>query len=368
VFVCGRGRLLQALQVEVTSRCMQSCSICPRSALSDRWLQGDLSREHWKRIERDLTIAEHVHLQGWGEPLLYPDLRHLAHAAKQKGCSVGITTNGDLLASAIEWIVAAGVNLVTISVAGDARTHARLRDGSRLDRVLQAAADLAQRARDSRSGTRVQLSYLLTRDNAAQLPDLVEHAADAGVQEVFVTHLDCTPTAELLAQAAFEAPGGPVESIDHVRKAEVVGRRRKVRFRGPALQPQPLLTCALNPLRFAFVAWDGRVGPCVNLLLPVRGSVPRHAAGRAFLVAPLRYGHLDESGLVEVLGGAAREAFIAPFQQRLEAERQFTSSLPLLSEAEALRQLEQADRQRSRALDEAPFPAACRGCHKADGW
>jgi len=207
MFFRGRRRLLRALQVEVTSRCTLKCKPCPRSALSDRWLEGDLSREHWKRIEQDLTVAEHVHLQGWGEPLLYPDLPRLAHAAKQQGCSVGITTNGDLLSSATEWILAAGVNLVTLSVAGDARTHAFLRDGSQLDRVLRAAAELVKRARHSRSQTQVQLSYLLTRDNADQLPDLMEHAADAGVREVFVTHLDCTPTTDLLAQAAFDALG-----------------------------------------------------------------------------------------------------------------------------------------------------------------
>jgi MoaA/NifB/PqqE/SkfB family radical SAM enzyme len=331
-------------------------------------VQGDLSHEHWKRVEQDLSVAEHVHLQGWGEPLLYPELCSLARAAKQEGCSVGITTNGDLLASATEWIVAAEVDLVTVSVAGDVQTHALLRDDSQLDRVLQAAADLARLARDSRSATRVQLSYLLTRDNAAQLPKLVERAADAGIPEVFVTHLDCTPTAELLAQAAFDSAGVPYEVIDHVRKAEAVGRRRKTRFRGPALEPQPLLTCALNPLRFAFVAWDGRVGPCVNSLLPVRGCVPRCVAGDTLMVMPLWYGHLDNSSLAEVLGGAAREAFIGPFQQRLEAERKFTSSLPLLCGAEALRQLEEADRQRCLALDEAPFPAACQGCHKASGW
>jgi MoaA/NifB/PqqE/SkfB family radical SAM enzyme len=243
VFLRGRRRLLRALQVEVTSRCTRKCKLCPRSALSDRWLEGDLSREHWKRIEQDLTVAEHVHLQGWGEPLLHPDLPHLAQAAKQRGCSVGITTNGDLLSSATDWILAARVDLVTLSVAGDAQTHAMLRDGSRLDRVLGAAAELVKRARHSRSRMQVQLSYLLTRDNAGQLPDLMKHAADAGVPEVFVTHLDCTPAADLLAQAAFDALRVLPGITETVHKAQAVARRRKVRFRGPALQPEPLLTC-----------------------------------------------------------------------------------------------------------------------------
>ena len=331
-------------------------------------MQGDLSHQHWQRIEQDLTIAQHVHLQGWGEPLLYPDLRRLVHAAKQKGCSVGITTNADLLTRAASWIIAEDVNLVTVSVAGDAQAHRQLRDGSDLEHVLDSAGELARRARQSRSKTRVQLSFLLTRRGAVQLPALVERAAAAGIPEVFVTHLDCTPTAGLLDQAVFAAADPESELVGPVREAEAVAKRHRVQFRAPALQPQPLLTCALNPLRFAFVAWDGRVGPCVNLLLPVCGSLPRSTADTSLSVAPVLYGHLDDHGLADLIDGAAREFFITPFRQRLEAERQFTSALSLGSGAEALHQLEEADRERSLALDRAPFPDACRGCHKALGW
>ena len=368
MFGLGRRRPLRALQVEVTSRCTRQCSICPRSALSEQWLQGDLSQQHWQRLEQDLTTTEHVHLQGWGEPLLYPELRRLVRAAKRKSCSVSITTNADLLTAACSWMVTEQVDWVTVSVAGDTQTHGLLRDASELGRVLEAAAEVARRARQSRSTTRVQLSYLLTRSNAAQLPALVLRAAAADIPEVFVTHVDCTPTPHLLAQAAFAAPDFESELVRYVSEAEALARRHRVRFRAPALQPQSLLTCALNPLRFAFVAWDGRVGPCVNLLLPVHGSLPRCTPDSSLSVAPLLYGHLDDHGLAELLDGATRGAFISPFQQRLQAERQFTSALQLSSGAEALRQLEKADRQRSLALDKAPFPQACQGCHKALGW
>jgi len=70
-------RLLQALQVEVTSRCTRRCSVCPRSALAGRWLDGDLSEEHWDSIRSDLSLVEHLHLQGWGEPLLHPRLESM---------------------------------------------------------------------------------------------------------------------------------------------------------------------------------------------------------------------------------------------------------------------------------------------------
>ena len=364
----GSRRPLRALQIEVTSRCTRQCAVCPRSVLSNEWRQGDLSREHWNRLERDLTIAQHVHLQGWGEPLLHADLPLMANAAKRNGCTVGITTNGDLLPAATDWLVAERVDIVTVSVAGDLRTHARLRGGSHLDRVTEAAADLAARARSAHARLQVQLSYLLTRGNADQLPGVVEKAAEAGVDELFVTHLDCTPTADLLAHAAFEMPGGPAILAEHVNRAEAVARRRNVRFRGPPLQPRHPLTCALNPCRMVFVAWDGRVGPCVNLLLPVRGLVPRCTSGSTRLVPSVCYGHLDETTLAGACNSAVSRAFVAPFSRRLQAEQEFLSALPSSFGAEALRELDEADHRRSSALDGSPLPSACRGCHKASGW
>ena len=96
-------------------------------------------------------MAEHVHLQGWGEPLLHPDLPGMVAAAKAAGCTVGITTNGDLLSEALTWIAEAQVDLVTVSVAGRASTHARLRDGSRLGDILGAARELVRTRRRRRA-------------------------------------------------------------------------------------------------------------------------------------------------------------------------------------------------------------------------
>ena len=83
----------------------------------------------WDRLSSDLGLARHVHLQGWGEPLLHPRLPEMAKAAKAAGSDVGITTNGDLLEPAIDWIVEERVDQIVFSVAGDDATHADLRAG-----------------------------------------------------------------------------------------------------------------------------------------------------------------------------------------------------------------------------------------------
>ncbi len=351
--------------MEVSSRCTRSCEVCPRTALGPVWLDGDLSPALWERLRDDLSLARHVHLQGWGEPLLHPDLPDMVAAAKEAGCTVGITTNGDLLPGALAWIARAGVDLVSLSVAGQEVTHASLRGGSPLGAILGAARELV---RTRRRRTHVKISYLLTRHNAAELPGLVDLAADHDLDGVVVNHLDTTPTRDLLSMAAFASTGlapGVAEALD---AAAAVARQRRLRLWLPERAAQTMLCCALDPVRMAFVGWDGCVGPCVNLLMPVRGGIPRQTHEGVLHVDQESWGSIRDVSLSRILEGRARRDFLEPFAVRAGAESRFLSSCSVEPGAEALARLERADAERSEALRQAPFPAPCAGCHARLGW
>lgn len=361
-----RRRSLRALQVEVTSRCTRICALCPRRALAGRWVSQDISAAAWAAIVPVLPLAEHVHLQGWGEPLLHPGLRDMALDAKRAGCSVGITTNGDLLTEAADWIVALGIDLVSISLAGGPSRHAAWRGGSDLAAVLGDAGALAAQARLGRP--RVQLAYLLTRDNHVDLPEVVHRAADAGVHEIVITHLDCTPTSDLLASAAFCASGLRPDAAAALRAAQEVAARCDVSLRGPGPAPEEMLVCALDPTRIVFIAADGRVGPCTYQLLPVAGPIPRAGFDGTLDIEPDVFGVVPEQTLEEVLGSPARSCFIGPLRARLVAEKGFLSRGLVGFGAAEVAALEEADAERARALAHAPLPPSCTGCHKKYGW
>jgi MoaA/NifB/PqqE/SkfB family radical SAM enzyme len=361
-----RHRLI-ALQLEVTSRCTRQCAICPRSALISVWQDGDLGDSTWDRLRQDLGLARHVHLQGWGEPLLHPRLPEMVDAAKVAGCTVGITTNGDLLEDAVDWIVNRGVNIITVSVAGDETTHATLRSGSRLEDLWAAVRRLVAR-RGSRKLPRVKVGFLLTKQSCEQVTGLVEVAAAAGADEIFLTHLDCTPSRELLDAAAFDATGTHPGVAEAIEAASRVARSLKIKFRAPALARQELLICALDPLSMAFVSWDGRVGPCVNLGLPVEGPIPRWSENASTPVDPVFYGDLAESSLGEILRSERFRSFTESFKSRLSIERRFLDGVVSRSGAEALAYLDEADRRRENGLAAHSFPGPCAGCHKVVGW
>lgn len=352
------ARPLRSLQVEVTSRCVLACGICPRKHVAG-WQARDLDDEAWTRLERDLALASDVHLQGWGEPLLDGRLRERVRAAHAAGCTVGLTTSGTSLTDAAGWLAAEGVERVAVSV-GPGRSS-----GLAPEDVWEGVAALAAARRHGRP--RVLVSAMVDCDAAAVLPALVGASAEAGADEVYCIHVDCTPTRPLLERAAFA--GGELRPgiADAIEAASAAARRASIAFRPPTLRADDLLVCALDPCRFVFVSSDGRIGPCVNMLLPTPGPLTRWDHEGRHIVEPEVWGRLPADSLGEALA-ARQAAFVRPFAARLAAERTFRATAGDGWGPPALRALEEADARRSAALAAAPFPAACAGCHKARGW
>lgn len=185
---------------------------------------------------------------------------------------------------------------------------------------------------------------------------------------MFVTHLECRPCPSFVELSAF-TDYGLLEGVAlYLDEAEKTARRIGIPYRGPAREAEELLICALNPLRFAFIGWDGRVAPCVNLLLPVKGTLQRWNEEGEHQVEPFLYGRLQDAPLSELLVSSEFRRFNAPFTKRLAIEKQFVSSLDLDAGANALRALNKADEQRTSGLSANPFPDACAACPKVQGW
>jgi MoaA/NifB/PqqE/SkfB family radical SAM enzyme len=362
-------RPLRALQVEVTSRCTRRCTVCARTAYAGRWLEGDLDEGLWRRLVPDLRLVDHLHLQGWGEPLLHPRLPAMVAEAQSAGCRVGLTTNGDLLSAAMDWIVTAPPDLLAVSVAGGDELDRRLRDGAPASEVLAALAGLAAR-RASRRRPRLHLSYLLTRDGAGDLEGVVRAAAAAGADAVLVNHLDVVPTADLAPLAAWGPDGVSPEVGEALARAAAAARRARIELRLPALASEERLVCDLDPRRILSVRWDGRVAPCVHLNLPVDGPLTRWTAEGRLELEPPVLGRLGEASLAEILAGDRYRGFAAPFERRMAADAHYREWGLLASGwgVVGVADLDRAWAELERGLAASPFPPACAACPKAAGW
>lgn len=167
-------------------RCNLACRHC-YSASTDKDFSGELST-----AEIFATLAE-LHACGvpalilsGGEPLLRPDLFHVATEAKRLGFHVSLSTNGTLIDEDVaDRIAAAEFDYVGISIDGLTDLHDRFRgkEGAH-------SAALAGIRRCRRRNLNVGLRFTVTAGNAHQLDDMLELMNAEGVGKFYLSHLN----------------------------------------------------------------------------------------------------------------------------------------------------------------------------------
>jgi len=312
-------RLFEAIQIEVTSRCNLRCVMCPVTALADRWDGRDLSWEAFLRIGGAFRNTKYVHLQGWGEPLLHPRLFDMIRVAKDAGCRVGFTTNGTLLDSmASQRLLDLDIDLLAVSIAGVTReTHGAIRVGSDLLRILENLRGLLA-LRNKRQGPRpkVEIFFLMTKKNMAELPAVADLAASLGVDELVATNLDYVPASDQDALKAFADLSFGDACVRFVEDARARAKAAGLAFRAYPLEREEVALCEANPLKILFVSSDGWVSPCTYMGLTGQTTIPRIFDGHAIEVPRLRFGNIMERELLEIWESPTYRAFREKFISR----------------------------------------------------
>lgn len=352
-----RRRRFEAIQIEVTTRCILQCVMCPRMALPDQWPEMDLSWETFLRIAPALKWTRHVHLQGWGEPLLHSRLFDMIRLAKAAGCRVGLTTNGMRLSPEVATrLMELDLDLIAVSIAGATReTHESIRVGSDFPLILENVDQLLSlRVARRAKRPKVELSYLMLKANMKELPKAVELAGGLGVDELYAINLDYVVTPRQDELRAFDCPSLR-EAFDRlVKEAREAARLRGLAFRAYPLETEEVAVCEANPARILFIAADGWVSPCTYVGLTGRGDVPRYFGGQPVTVPGVRFGNVGEQNLMDIWSSPAYRAFRQQFAtRRLDVE------------ARALSLVSGGGVGSDWALP--PPPEACRTCYKLYG-
>ncbi|MCX5797058.1 MAG: radical SAM protein [Elusimicrobia bacterium] len=118
----------QAAALEVTLRCDMSCIHCGSNA-SRRDRPDSLSFEEWCGVVDELKKLKvpHCTLSG-GEPFLYPRWRELVAYIRKRGLGVNFISNGyNITESDMEFMKAAGVEHIGVSLDGDQAVHDLIR-------------------------------------------------------------------------------------------------------------------------------------------------------------------------------------------------------------------------------------------------
>ncbi len=167
-------------------RCNLCCKHC-YSISADTDFPGELSTEQVFDVMDNLAAfgVPGLILSG-GEPLLRPDIFDIGRRARDMGFYVGLSTNGTLIERRhLEPIRDAGFHYLGISIDGIAGTHDEFRQ---MEGAFDASLAATRMCMDS--GIKVGLRFTLTRDNAHELPQLLQLADDEGVDKFYLSHLN----------------------------------------------------------------------------------------------------------------------------------------------------------------------------------
>jgi len=355
----GGGEGPRVLQVEVSTRCSFRCVMCPRTIFATSWVEKDMSPEVFERAISTSNSVEYVHLQGWGEPLQNPHIFEMVRMAKARGAEVGITTNALLISErVVEKLVEAGLDRVTISVAGATReVHERVRVGSNYWALLNSI-ELFRRVKRARGRPTLALNLLMTKQNIYELPALVDLAGQYDVDEVIAMNLDYVPIKQLEDKAVFVCSGRPSRDyVNAIKSAKRRAERLGVTFADRMLSLFELTVCPENPLESTFITVDGMVAPCVYLHLPTSlPYIPRVFCGVEHRVDKLYFGNVLERGVDEIWSSEKYRSFREFFAARRKIEERIVEIPPFRVSIEY-----------ESWLREHPLPEPCRTCYKAFG-
>ncbi len=167
-------------------RCNLTCKHC-YSISADKDFAGELTTPEIFRVMDDLMgFGVPVLILSGGEPLLRPDLFDIARRAKALGFYVGLSSNGTLITEEnIERIAEADFNYVGVSLDGIRATHDKFR---RMDGAFEKSLAGIRLCRDR--GMKVGVRFTMTRDNAHDLPGLLQLIEDEGIDRFYFSHLN----------------------------------------------------------------------------------------------------------------------------------------------------------------------------------
>lgn len=123
--------------------CNAECPHCPYTNSNIRDTYKDvpyMPEEIFKAIADEAGPHQaYLRISGGGEPMLHPKVKTLLPYAKEKGCRIGLITNGSVFTEKNSRILLeAGIDMIEVSVdACDAETYAVVRKGLKWDKLLR---------------------------------------------------------------------------------------------------------------------------------------------------------------------------------------------------------------------------------------
>ena len=209
--------------MDVSEACNLACIHCAHPTFkksehyAGRFLPVELNQKLVDEVrESGNGACGFIRYSGSGEPLMNPKGYEIVeYGVKNSGVYVTLTTNGTIMNEAgTRRLLEAGVNLIDISIdAHDPQTYAVVRQQGNLDITRSNVLRLIKWARETRSRTRVVVTFIEQPENAHEAVAFERYWKDQGADSVVIRRLHSNA-------------GAVVRIAEVLRKTEAASNRR----------------------------------------------------------------------------------------------------------------------------------------------
>jgi MoaA/NifB/PqqE/SkfB family radical SAM enzyme len=185
--------------MDITEVCNLACTHCPHPDFAKsehydgRYLNPDLNEKMIEEVRKHgQGKTQYIRYTSNGEPLVHPNgYEMIQSAVDHSGVYVTMTTNGKIMnEKRTQKLLESGVHLIDISIdAFKPETYAKIRVKGNLDVTRGNVLRLLEWVRESKSKTKVVVSFVEQPQNTNEVQDFERYWKDAGANYVVIRRL-----------------------------------------------------------------------------------------------------------------------------------------------------------------------------------
>lgn len=308
--------------------------MCPRTIFKDKWISQDMDMKLFTKMIREINHElELIYLQGWGEPLLHPNLIDMIKYTKEKlKTTVGLTTNAIFLRDNVcEHLLKSGLDTIAISFAGATReVHNNIRINCNFDIILKNVKHLIELRKTLKNNIKIIASYLMMKQNVDNLPNFIKLCNNLGIDDIVINNLTYIPSKTLYEYKVFSCYGEKTDkNIKHyIDEAKKVAKELGQKVFIYNIECNEIQNCPEEPTKTIFINFNGDASPCVYTNIPIHNNkIPRFFINKQLNIDKVIFGNIKTENIYEIWNKEEYKKFREIFEKRIKLDKDLIEML-----------------------------------------
>jgi len=184
---------LPSIIIYPSSSCNYNCIMCAH-AKGKKYNKEVMDFSLMKKIINEcskLWLKQKVHFSGYGEPLVYPEIKETMELCRQKKIKWSITTNGYLLKEFAESIISNNCNSINISIHGDKSENNRITGLEKaFEKTIEGIKKLDEvKKKSGKNKPLVAVNCVFSHDNVQNLKNILDIFVHLPINSITFQHL-----------------------------------------------------------------------------------------------------------------------------------------------------------------------------------